>query len=303
MSKKGLGKGLGALFPDVDRESIREIEIARIRPNPHQPRQRFDPERLAELAASIREHGIVQPVLVRPVQDGYELVAGERRWRAAQMAGLDRVPAVVRDFTAAQVMEIALIENLQREDLNPLEEAEAYRRLLEEFGLTQEELARRLGKSRPQVTNTLRLLQLPAAVQAALREGRLTMGHAKVLLGVDPALAEVLAERVLAEGLSVRELERLVQEAPGRRPRRADKEGSPVRGAAGGRNPELAAVEGQLRERLGTLVRVVPGSPRGRIEIYFYGEEDLARLVDLIAGAEGPAGTGPAPPGRGAFTV
>lgn len=286
MQKRGLGKGLGALIPEVgpvEREQIREIPPEQIRPNPKQPRKQFDEAKLAELAASIREHGIVQPVVVRPLgPDTFELVAGERRWRAAQMAGLPKLPAVVRDFTPAQVMEIALIENLQREDLNPVEEAEAYRLLLEEFGLTQEELARRLGKSRPQISNTLRLLQLPETVRGDLASGRVSMGHAKVLLGIeDPVQMEALAQRVVTENLSVRELEAALEQLQVARPAKG---GRPKKQNT--RDPQLLALEARLRERFGTPVKVLPGSPRGKLEIYFYGEEDLARIYDLLCGKD-----------------
>lgn len=282
MSKRGLGKGLGALIPEVgsvDREEVQEIAVKEIRPNPRQPRKEFDAEKLSELAASIREHGVVQPVLVRRTADGYELVAGERRWRAAQEAGVEKIPAVVRNLSGAQVLEIALIENLQREDLNPIEEADAYRRLMEEFGLSQETLAQRLGKSRPQISNTLRLLQLPDTVRVQVSAGRLSMGHAKVLLGLDDA-AEIarVAERVVEEGLSVREVERVLEEAPARRRRTGGRKAPQERDA------EVAAVEVQLRERLGTPVRIVPGGVKGRIEIAFYGNEDLVRLCDLLLG-------------------
>ncbi|MFO7171752.1 MAG: ParB/RepB/Spo0J family partition protein [Bacillota bacterium] len=297
MSRRGLGKGLRVLIPEspVEKENVQEIEVARIRPNPHQPRQAFDEAKLAELAASIREHGVVQPVLVRPVESGYELVAGERRWRAAQMAGLERIPAIVRELTPAQVMEIALIENLQREDLNPLEEAEAYRRLIEEFQLTQEELARRLGKSRSQIANTLRLLNLPESVRQRLAAGTLTVGHAKVLLGLtDPGEQERLADRVEREQLSVRQLEALIARGGRRRGSRALRQ--PTDGAA--RSADLMALEAALRVRLGTPVRILPGQPKGKIEIAYYGEEDLARIYDLIMGTgeETPGPQGPPGP-------
>lgn len=300
MSKRGLGKGLGALIPEVgsvDREEIQEIAVGEIRPNPRQPRREFDPEKLSELAASIREHGVVQPILVRRTDEGYELVAGERRWRAAQTAGLDRIPAVVRSLSGAQVLEIALIENLQREDLNPLEEAEAYRRLIDEFGLNQEALAQRLGKSRPQVSNTLRLLQLPDAVRQQVSDGRLSMGHAKVLLGLEDA-AEMarVADRIVEEGLSVREAERVIEQAPARRRRSAGRK------APAEKDAELAAVEGQLRERLGTPVRVVTGGVKGRIEIAFYGNEDLVRLCDLLLGVAATSEDA-GPPTRRPFRV
>lgn len=280
MSKRGLGRGLGALIPEVEvgdreRESIREIELTRIVANPKQPRKHFDRERLEELAASIREHGVVQPVVVRPRDGQYELVAGERRWRACQIAGVAKVPALVREFSEAEVMEIALIENLQREGLNPLEEAEAYRTLLEEFQLTQDDLARRLGRSRPQITNTLRLLNLGEMAQEELRAGRLSMGHAKVLLSVEGAESqEEFARRVVREDLSVRELERvLAEKRPGRKAR------SSGRAKLG---PELADVEERLRELFGTPVRLVDGGEKGRIEITFFGDEGLGRILEVL---------------------
>lgn len=292
MSKKGLGKGLGALIPGIDptereRQGVVELEIGQIKPNPDQPRKEFDEVRLEELALSIKEHGIVQPVIVRKVGDGYELVAGERRWRAAQLAGLTKVPALVREFTEAERMEIALIENLQREDLNPLEEAEAYRALMDAFGLTQEALAKRLGRSRSQVANTLRLLQLPDRVQEEIRAGRLSMGHAKVLGGVeDPAELVALAEKVVSEGLSVRELEELLRPREKReRPRAKVRAKLP---------PDLAAVERRLREQLGTPVKLHWSGERGRVEITFFGEEGLNRLLEAL-GMSQPGQT-PRPP-------
>lgn len=292
MSKKGLGKGLGALIPGIDptereRQGVVELEIGQIKPNPDQPRKEFDEVRLEELALSIKEHGIVQPVIVRKVGDGYELVAGERRWRAAQLAGLTKVPALVREFTEAERMEIALIENLQREDLNPLEEAEAYRALMDAFGLTQEALAKRLGRSRSQVANTLRLLQLPDRVQEEIRAGRLSMGHAKVLGGVeDPAELVALAEKVVSEGLSVRELEELLRPREKReRPRAKVRAKLP---------PDLAAVERRLREQLGTPVKLHWSGDRGRVEITFFGEEGLNRLLEAL-GMSQPGQT-PRPP-------
>ncbi len=280
MSKKGLGRGIGALIPGIDpadreRLGVVELEIGVIRPNPDQPRKEFDEVRLEELALSIKEHGIVQPILVRKVGDGYEIVAGERRWRAAQLAGLTKVPALVREFSDAERMEIALIENLQREDLNPMEEAEAYRTLMESFGLTQEALAQRLGRSRSQVANTLRLLQLPAQVQDEVRAGRLSMGHAKVLCGVeDPARVVALAEMVIAKGLSVRELEdELTPRERRQRPRARAKGKLP---------PDLAAVEQQLWEQLGTPVKLHWSGDRGRVEITFFDEDGLNRLLEAL---------------------
>lgn len=287
MSRKGLGKGLDALFPeikvtDLDRKAILEIEVGRIRPNPHQPRKEFDAEGLEELAASIREHGVVQPIVVRPDGEGYELVAGERRWRAAKLAGLERIPALVREFSEAESMEIALVENLQREDLNPLEEAEAYKTLMEMCRLTQEQLASRVGKSRSQIANTLRLLQLGPVAAEELRAGRLSMGHAKVLLGVDDLeLQGQLARRVVAEGLSVRELEEILKRRAAGAPRRQVRRST--------LSPELKEVEQRLREWFGTPVKLTVKGDRGRIEITYFGEEGLVRLLEILGLAEGPS--------------
>lgn len=296
MLKKGLGKGLQALIPEAasgDREALVEVEIARIHPNPKQPRRSFDEEKLLELAASIKEHGVVQPVLLRRRGEDFELVAGERRWRASQKAGLDIIPALIKDFSEAQMMEIALIENLQREDLNPVEEALAYRTLLNEFGLTQEQLAQRLGKSRPQISNTLRLLALSEEVQDELAAGRLSMGHAKVLLGVEDRQAqERLARRIMADALSVREVEQLVKNLGSGRARPVQKRKSP------GVDPELSEVEERLRQALGTPVKIVPGRPKGRIEVNYYGIEDLDRIVGAILGSDQRPEAGLRPTGR-----
>lgn len=281
MSKKGLGRGLGALIPEVevterDRDSILEMEINQVQPNPNQPRKEFDQVRLEELAASIKEHGIVQPIVVRPKGKGYEIVAGERRWRAAGLAGLTKIPALVRDFSEAETMEIALIENLQREDLNPLEEAEAYRLLMESFKLTQEELAQRLGKSRSQIANTLRLLHLSPVAREAVRAGRLSMGHAKVLLGITDAEQQaVLATRAVSEGLSVREVEELTRESE-------TAKRSPERGKKSDLTPDLREVESRLREVFGTPVKLNLNGEKGKIEITFFGEDGLSRILDSI---------------------
>lgn len=286
MSKKGLGRGLGALIPEVevpdrDKESIREIEIGLIDRNVRQPRKVFEQAKLEELAASIREHGVVQPIVLRPRDGRYEIVAGERRWRASQLAGLNRIPALVRDFSEAETMEIALIENLQREDLNALEEAEAYSILLEEFKLTQDELAKRLGKSRPQITNTVRLLQLGLVAQAELRAGRLSMGHAKVLLGVsDPGLQGMLASKAAETGMSVRELEGAV--------RLAETAAQERKAKVTALEPNLQAVESRLREWFGTPVRLVAGDKKGKIEITYFGEDGLGRILDALGLVESP---------------
>ncbi|HWI63833.1 MAG TPA: ParB/RepB/Spo0J family partition protein [Symbiobacteriaceae bacterium] len=292
MSKKGLGRGLGALIPEVEvgekeRESITELEIGQIHPNPKQPRKHFDQDKLAELSASIREHGVVQPIVVRPKGDHYEIVAGERRWRASQLAGLTKVPALVRDFSEAETMEIALIENLQREDLNPLEEAEAYRILLEEFRLTQDELAQRLGKSRPQITNTLRLLQLSPVARNEVQAGRLSMGHAKVLLGLEsPEEQNALALKVAEDGLSVRELENAVKVVQASKRPVAKREPH-------GLTYDQLAVQTRLSEFFGTPVRLSAGEEKGKIEITFFGTEGLNRILEAIGLPEMSPGTPP----------
>ncbi len=279
-----MGRGLDALIPsggagETEASGVREIPISQISPNRLQPRQDFDPEKLAELAASIREHGLVQPVVVRPVDGGYELIVGERRWRACQQAGLRVIPAVVKDLDSdADVLEVALVENLQREDLNPLEEASAFRYLIEELGLTQEEVSRRVGRSRPQVANTLRLLNLDPAMQEELKAGRITMGHAKALLSLtDKASQGALFRRILAKGLSVREAEDLAR-------RLAE---GPAAGDAGGVAPDRAtaeygALEDNLRNALGTKVKIRASEGRGRVEIEFYSDGDLDRIAEII---------------------
>lgn len=299
MSKKGLGRGLGALIPEMEdaeqeREHIQEIEVSKITGNPRQPRKSFDQAKLDELASSIREHGVVQPIVVRPKGSGYEIVAGERRWRAAKQAGLNRIPALVREFSEAEVMEIALIENLQRQDLNPVEEAEAYRLLMEGFQLTQDDLAKRLGKSRPQITNTLRLLQLSPVAKAEVESGRLTMGHAKVLLGVQSKDEQnSLATRIAQEGLSVREVEDVIRRSA------AGSAGRARTKPQVGLTSDLRAVERQLNELFGTPVKLVAGEQKGKIEITFFGNEGLGRILDALGMGEGHTTTPP----KGSFRV
>jgi ParB family chromosome partitioning protein len=276
MGRQALGRGLEALLP-VGREEpgILEVPLAKIRPSPFQPRKRFDDAKLDELAASIRTRGVLSPVIVRQTPDGYELVAGERRVRAAERAGLDRVPAVVREMSNAEMLEVALIENLQREDLNPVEEAEVYRRLVEEFGLTQEEIASRVGKDRASVANTLRLLKLPPRIREDLIEGRLSAGHGRALLALEGRdLLLKAREAILRRGLSVRATELLVKRL----------KAAPADRARGRQGPALAAAEEQLRRALATKVRIVRQGRRGRIEVEFYSEEDLERLIEKICG-------------------
>lgn len=289
--KRGLGRGLAALIPTAEPgdEPVREVPVGQIRPNGFQPRRVFDEEKLAELAESVRAHGILQPVVVRAVIGGFELVAGERRWRAAQMAGLDRVPVVVRELSDAEMMELALIENLQREDLNPLEEAAAYQRLLDEFGLTQEELARRVGKSRSHIANTIRLLNLPSEVQESVSRGTISMGHARALLGLeDQALEVEVCRRVSEKGLSVRETENLVRSLLTKKKAGQRKKEERL-------DPWLNEVANSLKRALATQVRIRPGKRGGKIEIEYYSAEDLERLAELLLAegrTEDAAGTG-----------
>lgn len=277
--RRRLGRGLDALIPTAgESEGIREIPLERIVPNPRQPRQREDPEGLQELAASIAAHGVLQPVIVTEVLDAlpptYQLVAGERRWRAARLAGLTTIPAIVKDVSPRQMVELALVENLQREDLNPLEEAEAYRVLVEEFGLNHDDVARQVGRSRPAVTNTLRLLQLPEPVRERVASGELSAGHARALLSLPTPEAQVRAmEIVLRRGLSVRQTERLVRGLLRRR----------ERGVATRRDePEIAALEARLQGLLGTRVRIQRGRKGGRLVIYFFSDEELEALLQRL---------------------
>jgi ParB family chromosome partitioning protein len=290
--RSGLGRGLGALIPSEaggEREgALREIPLVSIRPSSLQPRAHFDEESLSELAASVRELGVLQPVLVRPIADDeYELIAGERRWRAARRAGLQSIPALVQEANNASSLKQALVENLHRQDLNPLEEAAAYQQLVEDFGLTHDELSRQVGKSRVTITNTLRLLQLPAGVQRAVSDGQLSAGHARALLGTpDRGFQEMLARRAVAEGLTVRMVEEAV---------RARNEGGTLRPSAPQarkrlRPPGLLELEEMLSDHLDTRVKVEMGAKRGRVMIDFATLEDLERIYRAMTGAKPPAG-------------
>ncbi len=278
--KHGLGRGLGALLgPSVSPApespaGTQELEIDTIIANANQPRKAFDNKTLHELSESLKRTGVLQPIVVRRYGQQFQIVVGERRWRAAQMAGLTRIPAVIREVTDAQTLELALVENLLREDLNPMEEAEAYQRLLTEFAWTQEELGQRVGKDRSSVANCLRLLKLPELIQADLRMGRLTMGHARALLSLtSPADQLRLREEILAHSWSVRATEEGVQRKQRSAPRRL-----------GRRSADLAALEDSLRQALATRVRLVGNERAGRIEIAYTSAEDLERLTELIAG-------------------
>jgi ParB family chromosome partitioning protein len=282
--KKGLGRGLSALIPSAaetraesrDQSSTLEVAVDRITPSPFQPRRTFDEAKIEELAGSIRNQGIIQPLVVRPKEDGYELIAGERRWRAAMKAGLARVPVVVRQASDHEALQLALVENLQREDLNPIEEASGYRRLQEEFHWSQEEMAEKVGKSRPAIANSVRLLALPAEVQQEVSAGNLPAGQARALLGLHTEALIVSACRdVIAKGLSTRETEKMVRLLlVGRKRRR----GVPLI------DPDLKSLVETLQRALGTRVRLLPKarSNKGKIEIEYYALADLERIIETI---------------------
>ena len=279
-AKHGLGRGLGALLGPAASPTpatpagTQDLAMDSIIANANQPRKSFDNAALHELAESLKRTGVLQPIVVRRYGQQFQIVVGERRWRAAQMAGLTRIPAVVREASDAQTLELALVENLLREDLNPMEEAEAYQRLLTEFAWTQEELGQRVGKDRSSVANCLRLLKLPELIQADLRAGRLTMGHARALLSLpSPADQLKLREEILAHSWSVRTTEEGVQRKQRLAPRRI-----------GRRSADLAALEDSLRQALATRVRLVGNERAGRIEIVYTSAEDLERLTELISG-------------------
>ena len=277
MARKALGKGISALLgaakPEMD-SSLRELEVALLEPNPFQTREIFDKERLRELARSLEANGFVQPIAVRQVGDRFQIIAGERRWRAAQLLGLRKIPAVVRPLDDDQLMQAALIENLQRENLNPMEEARAYSRLANEFGLTQEEVARRTGKERSTVTNFLRLLKLSDPVQQLVKGGKLSMGHARALLALDdPQAQQTLAAQASERGWSVRRIERQIS-------RQRKSTGKTEEGKSP--DPNVKAAAARLETSLGTRVRIVPKGKRGRIEIEYYSQEELQRLYERL---------------------
>jgi ParB family chromosome partitioning protein len=275
--KRGLGKGLGALIP-VSETGPTEVPIDDIVPNPMQPRQGLDREALEELAASIREHGLIQPLIVSQVPDTepqrYQLIAGERRLEAAKLADLTKVPVIVREASPQEMLELALVENIQRADLNPLEQATAYRHLIDDFGLTQDQVAERVGKSRVAVANSVRLLRLPDEIKGSLAQGQITEGHARAMLALDgPDGQRNVWKAVLGRGLNVRQTEEMVRRlTAGPRPKRLEQPPS----------PETKALEDRFREALGTKVQLLRSRHGGRLVIHFYSEEDLQALYELM---------------------
>lgn len=293
MTKRGfgLGRGLGALGLEAGENEVRsELSVAEITPNKYQPRRVFDDEALNELAQSIKQHGVIQPIIVRKTMTGYELVAGERRWRAAQLAGLKVVPAVVRDYSDGEMTEIALIENLQRENLNSIEEGAAYRRMMEEFGLTQEEVARKIGRSRSLIANMVRMLNLHPEVQDHVSRGTLTMGQARPLLAIeDGELQREAANTIIEEDLSARDAEELVKRlltTP-----RSKKAKKPEK-----REIFVAEAEERLKLVLGTQVKIKPGKIKSKIEIEFYSSDDLERIIEVMSTQQYVAATHPRGP-------
>lgn len=282
MQRRVLGRGLSALMtetanePKSSEEGIANLDISEIRENEFQPRQDIDPLKLAELLASIKEKGIIQPVIVRPKEEGYELIAGERRWRAAKQLGLTHLPAIIKDVDDAEALQLALIENLQRQDLNPLEEAVAYQRLLNEFNFTQEKIGEVVGKNPSSVSNTLRLLKLPAEIQEALRKGVIAMGHARAILGAKN-LQEMLSifHHIVPQQLSVRQVEQIVISKNSGENRKRGKTFTE-------KNPQIVALEEQLQRTLGTRVKIFSGRKRGKIVLEYYSPEDLERLLTML---------------------
>jgi ParB family transcriptional regulator, chromosome partitioning protein len=288
MTKRPLGRGLSALIstdsPPADSDEIRDIAIDLIRPGHQQPRTTFDQAKLEELAQSIRTSGIIQPLLVRPHGGLFELVAGERRWRAAQLAGLARIPAIIREIPDDKLLELALIENIQRQELNPIEEANAYKRLIESLNLTQEEVAQRVGRDRSFVTNYLRILKLPSEIQLLLETEKLSFGHARALLGLaDVILQRRYAQKIVKHNWSVRETERRIKHASPDRP-------AVSQGATKQVDPNVRAAESKLRRHLGTQVQILPAKSgaAGKIEIEYYSALDLDRLYTIIISTREP---------------
>ena len=291
--KSGLGKGLDALIPAgnkkapvkketepviiekiVEKKGVETLKITEVEPNREQPRKNFNEDALLELSDSIKQYGVIQPLIVQKKGDHYEIIAGERRWRAAKMAGIKEIPVIIKDYSDQQVMEISLIENIQREDLNPIEEAEGIRQMIETYGLTQEEVSKSVGKSRPYIANSLRLLRLPETVRKYVEDGSLSTGHAKAIAAVSDKKKQIeLAEVAIRDGLSVRQLEKLAQQ---------DKSGVKTRSRVKQKTADVKRVEEDLKNALGTKVTLNQKGKKGKIEIEFYSKDELERLIELL---------------------
>lgn len=279
MVKNGLGKGLDALFHEEGSGGVTEVKLTEVMPNKDQPRKTFDEEKLRALADSLKEHGLIQPIVVKKTEDGYIIIAGERRWRAARIAGLKKIPVIVKDYDDLTVKEIALIENLQREDLNPIEEALGYRSLMDEHGLTQEEISARLGKSRSAIANSVRLLTLDSFTKDKLISGEITEGHARCALSVPKGVVrEFFVNRIIADGLNVRQAEILAKDLAKTPAPKSEKQKNTAY------KLELDRISKTLEQYLGTKVKLSGTAKKGKIEIEYYGNQDLERLLELING-------------------
>lgn len=277
INKRGLGKGLGALIPENEEKmqnAVIELKITDVEPNDKQPRKAFDDQALTDLSESIKEHGVVQPIIVRKIGNSFQIIAGERRWRASRLAGKKTIPAIVKECSNLEVMELALIENLQREDLNSIEEAMAYKSLIEEYNMTQEEISRQIGKSRPAIANSLRLLQLPEEIKGMIAAGKISQGHARALLAIEGEKKQLdIAEKIIDQQLNVRQIEKLAKEA---KPKKA------VDVVPDKYQLEINELEEKLKAALGTKVTIQHKQNKGRIEIEYYSNEELERIIDLL---------------------
>ncbi|HHU63459.1 MAG TPA: ParB/RepB/Spo0J family partition protein [Clostridiales bacterium] len=281
MTKRGLGKGLHALISDAvinnNDNSIQEVRLTDIDPNERQPRKSFDDESLQQLCQSIKQHGVVQPIILHPEGNRYTIVAGERRWRAAKMAGLKTIPAIIRKFHNREIIEIALIENLQREDLNPIEEAEALKTLMTEYNLTQEQISERIGRSRSYIANSIRLTTLSPRIKEYIANGDISSGHGRALLAFeDEKLREEMAKEIIKNNLTVRDVERIASQLKGKTAKKQSRNKQ--------KSPHIIELENNLERVLGTKVKITPGRKKGKIEIEYYSQEDLDRILEVMAG-------------------
>ncbi|MDF2530677.1 MAG: parB-like partition protein [Clostridia bacterium] len=275
MKKNGLGKGLGALIRENEHDinsSVTELKITELEANQNQPRRFFDDQALQELSGSIKEHGVVQPIIVRKLDDSYQIVAGERRWRAARLAGLKTVPVIIKDYSNVQVMQIALIENLQRQDLNSIEEALAYKSLIEEHDMTQERISEKIGKSRSAIANTLRLLNLPEEIKNMVVHGKISAGHARALLAIEDKNKQLeIAQKIIEQQLNVRDIEKLVMQKDNKEEKKENK-----------KDVEIIEIEERLKNTFATKVNIIHKKNKGKIEIEYYSNDDLERILELL---------------------